>query len=269
MSSVETPFTRLRLPLLSVALTLLLGACAQSPTTPQAAPTVVTTPVPPDTSALLRAPAITPPVAKKVDYSVASPHGGRNDPYYWLRDDTRSKPEVLDHLRAEHAYFEARFAPLQPLNQQLFEEMRARIKEDDASVPTFEDGYWYYTRFAAGMQYPIFVRREGAMESPEEVILDGNERASGKSYYQTASLVVSEDGRIMAVAEDFVGRREYTLRFKDLTTGQWLKDEIADVDDALIFADDNRTVFYVEKDTQTLLPFRVKRHRLVSRWLMR
>lgn len=263
MSAHATPFAHLRLPALSFALTLLLGACAQAPTTPEAAPVAVAAPaLPPDTSAVLPAPAITPPVARKVDYAVPSPHGARNDPYYWLRDDTRSKPEVLDHLRAEHAYFEARFAPMQGLKQKLFEEMRARIKEDDASVPTFEDGYWYSTRFATGQQYPIFVRRKGTLEAPEEVILDGNERAAGKSYYQAANLVVSEDGRIMGVAEDFVGRREYTLRFKDLTTGQWLEDEIVNVDASLVFADDNRTVFYVEKDPQTLLPFRVKRHRL-------
>ncbi len=263
MSVHETPFARLRLPALSFALTLLLGACAQAPTTPEAVPAAVTAPaLPPDTSAALPAPAITPPVAKKVDFAVPGPHGARNDPYYWLRDDTRSKPEVLDHLRAEHAYFEARFAPMQGLKQKLFEEMRARIKEDDSSVPTFEDGYWYSTRFATGQQYPIFVRRKGTLEAPEEVILDGNEHAAGKSYYQAANLVVSEDGRIMGVAEDFVGRREYTLRFKDLTTGQWLPDEIVNVDASLVFADDNRTVFFVEKDPQTLLPFRVKRHRL-------
>lgn len=263
MSAHETPFARLRLPALSFALTLLLGACAQAPTTPDAAPVAVSTPaLPPDTSTALPTPAITPPIARKVDYAVPGPHGARNDPYYWLRDDSRSKPEVLDHLRAEHAYFEARFAPMQGLKQKLFEEMRARIKEDDASVPTFEDGYWYSTRFATGQQYPIFVRRKGTLEAPEEVILDGNERAAGKSYYQAANLVVSENGRIMGVAEDYVGRREYTLRFKDLTTGQWLKDEISDVDASLVFADDNQTVFFVEKDKQTLLPFRVKRHRL-------
>ncbi|MCB1643718.1 MAG: S9 family peptidase, partial [Xanthomonadales bacterium] len=143
---------------------------------------------------------------------------------------------------------------------------RGRIKEDDAEVPTFEDGYWYYTRFEEGHQYPIFARRLGSLEAEEQVILDANERAEGHGYYQPANVIVSEDGRIMAVAEDTVGRREYVIRFRDLQTGQWLPDEIADVSGQIVFANDNKTVFVVEKDPTTLLPFRVKRHVLGQPW---
>lgn len=241
----------------ALLLTALLGACAPAPERPEAATAAAT---PPDTSKALTLPAQLPPLAAKHEYSVPGPRGGRADPYFWLRDDTRSKPEVLDHLKAEHAYFTASFTELRPLQQRLFEEMRARIKEDDASVPTLEDGYWYYTRFETGKQYPIHARRRGSMDAPEQVMLDGNARAAGHSYYQAANVTVSEDGRIMAVAEDFVGRREYTIRFMNLDTGAWLADEISDVSGDLVFADDNRTVFVVEKDKTTLLPFRVKRH---------
>lgn len=245
----------------ALALTLALAGCASAPPSPPsvAAPAVLAA-TPPDTAQSLPPPAITPPTAAQIAHTVSGPAGSRNDPYFWLRDDTRSKPEVLNHLKAEHAYFEARFAPLLPLKQRLFEEMRARIKEDDASVPVLEDGYWYYTRYATGQQYPIYARRKGSMEAAEEIILDGNERAQGHNYYQAASLTVSENGQIMAVAEDTVGRREYVVRFKDLSSGKWLPDEISDVDAAIAFADDNRTVFVVEKDPVTLLPFRVKRH---------
>lgn len=241
----------------ALLLTLMLGACAQAPQRPEATTAAAT---PPDTSQALTLPAQLPPVAAKRDYSVPGPRGGRPDPYFWLRDDSRSKPEVLDHLKAEHAYFSASFTELRPLQQRLFEEMRARIKEDDANVPTLEDGYWYYTRFETGKQYPIHARRRGSMDAPEQIMLDGNARAEGHSYYQAGNVTVSEDGKIMAVAEDFVGRREYTIRFMNLDTGAWLTDEISDVSGDLVFANDNQTVFVVEKDKTTLLPYRVKRH---------
>lgn len=252
-------------PLSYALLIALLAGC--EPSTPPApavqAPTAQVAPaLPPDTSAVLPAPAIAPPVAKRVDFTVKSPAGDRIDPYHWLRDDTRSKPEVLDHLRAEDAYFEARFAPLVPLKDTLFQEMRARIKEDDSSVPEFEDGYWYYTRFETGRQYPIFARRKGSMDAPEEITLNGNERAEGHDYYQAANVVFSEDGTLMAVAEDTVGRREYTVRFKNMASGEWLPDVIEDVEASIVFADDPKVVYLVEKDKTTLLPFRIKRHTL-------
>lgn len=252
---------------LALLLTGLLAACASAPERAAPAPAVAPAPapaLPPDTSAVLPPPALAAPIAQRVPYLVPSPNGDRQDEYFWLRDDTRSQAAVLDHLKAEQAYFEAGFAPLQPLKDRLFQEMRARIQEDDASVPVLEDGYWYSVRYASGQQYPIHVRRKGSLSAPEQVILDGNERAQGHPFYQAANVVVSENGRIMAVAEDTVGRRSYVVRFKDLASGRWLPDEVAGVDSAVVFANDNRTVFVVEKDPTTLLPFRVKRHVLGS-----
>jgi len=248
-----------RIALLVVAI-LAIGACART-----ASREIAVVPAPaiaPSTAPLLPSPALAAPTAPKRDHPVSGPAGDRNDPYYWLRDDTRSKPEVLDHLRAEHAYFEAGFAPLKALQQRLFAEIRARVKEDDSSVPVFDDGYWYYRRFETGQQYPIIARRKANMTAPEQIILNGNERASGHSFYQIGGTEVSEDGSILAVAEDFIGRREYVLRFKNLTSGQWLAEEIRGTSGDVVFADDNRTIYVVDKDPTTLLPFRVRRHML-------
>ncbi len=233
-------------------LSLGLSACLQTPERAAPAPALAAPGLP--------LPALAPPVAKRIDHRMTEHGNERNDPYFWMRDDTRTQPAVLDHLRAEHAYFEAGFAPLRPLQQRLTAELRARVKEDDSSVPVFEDGWWYYTRFENGRQYPIEARRKGSMDAPEEILIDGNERAVGHNFYQLANTAVSEDGRILGVAEDIVGRREYTVRFKDLASGQWLADEIPAVGPAIVFADDNRTVYVVEEDKTTLLPYQIKRH---------
>lgn len=202
------------------------------------------------------------PVAEKRDHAVASPFGVRNDPYYWLRDDTRKDPAVLKHLRAENAYADAWFNEVAPLRKALFNELKARIQEDDASVPVKDHGWWYYRRFAAGQQYGIYARRRGTMASPEQVLVDGNARAAGKGFWQLGDFAVSPDGRWLAVAEDTVGRRQYTLRFRDLVEDRWLDETIENVDPALAFASDNTTLVYVLKDPVTLLPYRVMRHRL-------
>ncbi len=217
---------------------------------------------PVDTSQLLPPPAMAAPTAPQQPHQVAGPRGPRSDPYYWLRDDSRSRPEVLAHLRAEQAYFDAALAPLRPLQQRLLAEIRSRVQEDDCGVPAYSDGYWYYRRFERGQQYPLHARRRGSMDAPEEILLDGNERARGHGYYHAAAVVVSEDGGTMAVAEDTVGRYLHTLRFKDLGRGAWLPDEIHGAAPDIVFANDHRTVFSVEKDPLTLRPFRVRRHRL-------
>ncbi len=115
-----------------------------------------------------------------------SPHGTRNDPYYWLRDDTRKDNDVLAYLEAENAYTKAILAPAKPLEDTLFDELKARVKEDDASVPALDDGYWYYTRFETGKQYPIYARKKGTQQAEEQILLDGNELAKGHSYYAVA-----------------------------------------------------------------------------------
>ena len=202
------------------------------------------------------------PVASIRPHTVASPHGARTDPYYWLRDDTRQDPEVLAYLNAENAYKEQQLAAIKPLENKLYGEIIARLKQDDATVPYRKHGFWYYARFEPGKEHPIFARRKGSPDAPEEVLLDANERALGTDYYQIGSVEVSPNSERLAFSEDTVGRREYRLCFKNLGSGEILKDLISGVESDIAWANDNATVLYVEKDPETLLGLYVKKHRL-------
>lgn len=201
-----------------------------------------------------------PPVAAKKPFQVTSPHGARDDEYYWLRDDTRKNAEMLAYLNAENAYADAVLAPLKPLEETLYKEIVGRIKQDDASVPYLKRGYWYYTRFEAGGDYAIVARRKGSMAAPEEVMLDQPAMAKGHGFFQTAGRLVSPDNRLLAFGLDTVGRRQFVLRVKDLATGQMLADEIPNVQAGFAWAADSRTILYIEKDPVTLLGKRVKAH---------
>ena len=207
----------------------------------------------------------TPPQAEIRPHVVASPHGNRVDPYYWLRDDERSDPAVRTYLEAENAYKERRLAG--PLREVLYREIVGRLKQDDASVPYFKDGYWYYTRFETGKEHPIFARRKITLEAPEEIVIDGNERAArgraaGHEFYQLGAAEVSPNGEWLAFCEDFVGRRQYELRFKNLRTREVFESPISNVEPDLAWANDNATLLYVEKDPETLLGLHVKKHAL-------
>ncbi len=201
-----------------------------------------------------------PPIADIRPHAVTSPQGVRSDPYYWLRDDERTHPEVLGYLQAENAYRERRMRAVKPLEEALYEEIVARIKQDDATVPFRKQGYWYYTRFEPGKEHPIFARRKGALDAPEEILLDANALAQGHDYYRIDSLEVSPDNAWLAFCEDTVGRRQYTLRFKNLSSGEFAGVAIPDVEDDLAWAADGRTLLYVEKDKDTLLGLYVKKH---------
>ena len=203
--------------------------------------------------------AAAPPIAARRPHEVVSPHGTRHDPYYWLRDDARTDPDVLAYLAAENAHTTAVLAPVAGLEEQLFAELRARIKEDDSSVPVFDRGYWYYSRFEAGKQYPIYARKRGTLDAPEQVMLDGNALATGHAFYKIGSYSVSPDGRLIAWAEDTVGRNQFVLRIKDLETGVEHPDTASNISGALAWASDNRTLFYGGKDEVTLRADRVSR----------
>ncbi|HEY4175187.1 MAG TPA: S9 family peptidase [Kofleriaceae bacterium] len=203
-----------------------------------------------------------PPVAPRREHAVVSPHGTRSDPYYWLRDDKREDTDVLAYLNAENAYTNEMLAPVRGLEETLFAEMRARMKEDDATVPTLDRGYWYYARYETGKQYPIYARRAGTMQAPEELLLDGNALAHGHAFYKVGTYDVSPDGRMLAWAEDTVGRNQFTLRVKDLTTGLMLPDTAEKMGPSLEWANDNQTLFFVGKDDVTLRTDRVFRKRL-------
>ncbi|MGA2343650.1 MAG: S9 family peptidase [Steroidobacteraceae bacterium] len=208
-----------------------------------------------------------PPRAALHPHIIASPHGGRADPYYWLRDDERRDPAVRAYLTAENAYKERRLAPVAALRDTLYNEIVGRLKPDDASVPYFKDGFWYYSRYEAGREHPVFARRRSSLQEPEEIILDCNERAAagraaGHDYYQLGAIEISPNARWLALCEDFVGRRQYELRFRDLESGEILGEAITNVESDVAWANDNATVLYVEKDAETLLGIYVKKHRV-------
>ncbi len=205
----------------------------------------------------------TPPPAEVRPYPVASPHGVRVDPFYWLRDDERRSPAVRAYLEAENAYKERHLSG--GLREALYAEIVARLKPDDASVPYLKDGYWYYTRFETGKEHPIFARRKTSLQAPEEIVLDGNERAAraraaGHEFYQIGTAEVSPNGEWLAFCEDFIGRRQYELRFKNLRTQEVFEHSIGNVESDVAWANDNATVLYVEKDPETLLGLYVKKH---------
>ncbi len=192
-----------------------------------------------------------------------APHGAvRNDEYYWLRDDTRQNPEMLAYLTSENAYTDAVMAPLTGVKETLYQEIIGRIQQDDSSVPYLRHGYWYYTRFEQGKDYPIVARRKLSMSAPEEVLLDENQLAEGKPYFQIGDWEVSPDNQWLAYLEDSVGRRQYTLRVKHLTNGEVLADTVTGLSNDVVWANDNRTLWYVENDPVTLLTKRVKAHRV-------
>ena len=199
------------------------------------------------------------PVAKRVAHKLVAHGHERTDPYFWLNQ--RTDPEVLQYLEAENAYLEAFMAPITALREELFREIIGRIKQDDQTVPYPENGFVYFTRYSEGKEYPVYCRRpEG--NNTEEVLLDLNILSADHSFYEVGHRSISPDNRYLAFGEDTVGRRVYTLRFKDLVTGNFLPDTIPFSNGEAAWASDNRHVFYTRKDPQTLRGERIMRHAL-------
>lgn len=199
-----------------------------------------------------------PPVAKAVPHRLEKHGHVRVDNYYWLRE--RDNPEVIRYLEAENAYTAAMMAHTVDLQERLFREFKARIKQTDISVPFLRDGYYYYTRTEEGRNYPIYCRKKGSLDVAEEVLLDVNTVAEGHKFCSVLSPAVSPGQDLMAYAVDTVGRRFYTIRFKNLATGEILPDVIPNVTGNIAWANDNRTVFYAKQDPVTLRSHRIYRH---------
>ncbi|MGY3885941.1 S9 family peptidase [Aeromonas aquatica] len=211
------------------------------------------------TSDTITPPAILPPVAAKHPHTLKKHGDVRVDNYYWLRDDERQKPEVLDYLKAENAYTEAMLKPTQPLREQLYQEMVARIPQQDESVPYVKNGYRYQTRYEPGKEYGIYSRTKLG-EKEASLMLDSNQRAEGHEFYALGALEVSRNNRWLAVAEDLLSRRQYQIQFLDLESGNWAGDTLENTSGNLVWANDSKTVFYVRKHPKTLLPYQVYRH---------
>ena len=202
----------------------------------------------------------TPPVAAERPAAVQSPHGARHDEYFWLRDDERAHPDVLAYLAAENAYREAALARLKPLEDRLYAEILGRIRQDDATVPYRYRDHWYYRRYDLGDEYPVYARKAGSLAAEEQVLLDLRELSRGHDFYEIGEFEASPDNRLLAYTEDAVGRRQFQLRFKDIATGRLLDDVVSNVEEGMAWTADSRAVLYVEKDPQTLLGLRVRKH---------
>ncbi|MDB5234582.1 MAG: protease 2 [Hymenobacter sp.] len=182
----------------------------------------------------------------------------RTDNYYWLNQPT--SPEVLQYLNDENSYYDKQMAGAQATQQKLIAEIKGRIKQEDASVPYRDNGYLYYSRFDQGAEYPVYCRKKGSSAGNEEVLINVNDLGLGRSYYQIGDWAVSDNNQMLAYTADTVSRRLYTLRFKNIATGQLYPEKIYNTGGEVVWAADNKTVFYTKKDVTTLLPYQVYRH---------
>ncbi|MDT8416801.1 MAG: S9 family peptidase [Lutibacter sp.] len=201
---------------------------------------------------------ILPPKAKKIEKKLEIHGDVRIDNYYWLND--RENPEVIDYLNIENAYYEAKTAHTKQFQEDLFEEMKSRIKEDDESVPYKRKNYYYITRFTKGNQYPIYSRKKESLETPEQIMFDVNELGKGFNYFKLAGLSISPNNELAVYGVDTVGRRQYTLQFKNLETGELFPEKIENTTGGGAWASDNKTVFYTLQNPKTLRSEKIFRH---------
>ena len=211
------------------------------------------------------------PDAEKIPEELVNHDTTRIDNYYWMRLSDEQKnaetpdeqtQKVLDYLNAENEYSEQVLADTKVLADKLFEEMKGRIKEDDESVPYLDNGYYYFTRYLEGKEYPLYYRRERTLAADEELLLDVNKIAEGKDYCSVTGLSVRPDNKILAYGTDFVSRRRYTVHFMNIETGEMLPDIIENTTGRVTWAADSETCFYTGKDYETLRAERIMRHKL-------
>ena len=201
-----------------------------------------------------------PPIAKKIPKELLIHDDLRIDNYYWLNE--RENPEVIQYLEKENAYCDVMTAHTKGFQEELFQEMKARIKEDDESVPYKYNGYWYIVKYEIGKDYPIYTRKKQELSATEELLFDCNEMAIGHDYFKMVGLSVSPDNKLIAFGLDLVGRREYTLKVKNLDTGEILKDSIDNTTGTAAWANDNATIFYTKKNPITLRSESIMKHLL-------
>lgn len=201
-----------------------------------------------------------PPVATRIEKQLTIHGDTRLDFYYWMRD--RENPEVISYLNAENEYLSAKMAHTESLQQQLFEEMSNRIKQDERSAPFFDNGYYYYSRFEAGGEYPIFCRRKGSMDAPEEIIINVPVLAQNHVYFRVGSYAVSPDNSTLAYTVDTMGRRMHSIYLKDLRTGAISSTAIENAAGDIEWAADNETIFFTTVDPKTLRFDNVRRYNI-------
>ena len=208
---------------------------------------------------------LTAPIAEKKAKDLGLHGDSRIDEYYWLNDYFKKGPDstkVVEYLKAENAYLDTVMSGTKEFQKKLFNEMKGRIKEKDESVPVFRNGYYYYNRFEEGKEYYVHCRKKGSLDAAEEVLLNVNELSKGHDYFSAVGFNVSPDNKLMAYGVDTVSRREYTIYIKNLETGTLYKDAISLTTGGSEWANDNKTLFYSEKNPVTLLSEKIKRHTL-------
>ncbi|MFO7445598.1 MAG: S9 family peptidase [Ignavibacteriaceae bacterium] len=198
-----------------------------------------------------------PPKAEKIKKELIKDGHSRIDNYYWLNE--RENPKVIEYLEAENRYTKEVMKNTEPLQQKLYDEIVGRIKQTDESVPYKDNGYYYYTRYEEGQEYPVYCRKKESLDADEEILLNVNEMAKGYEYYQVTGLSVSPDNNYLAYGVDILSRRVYNIYIKDLRTGNILPDKLTGTSGSAAWANDNRSVFYTIKDA-ALRPYLVRKH---------
>lgn len=201
-----------------------------------------------------------PPVATIMPTELEKFGDLRIDNYFWLND--RENPEVIDYLNQENEYYQKMTAHTQEFQKELFEEMKARIKEQDESVPYLYNGYYYITRFETGKNYPIYSRKKGSLSAAEEILFDCNLLAEGQAYFKLGAMSISPDNKLALFSTDVIGRRIYTIQVKNLETNEILEDKIEKVTGSAVWANDNKTIFYSKQDEVTLRSDSIFKHKL-------
>jgi len=201
---------------------------------------------------------IEPPIAEKIEKKLEIHEDVRIDNYYWLNE--KENPKVIDHLKAENRYFEEKTKHTKEFQKELFLEMKSRIKEDDESVPYKKNNYFYITRFKKGQQYPIFSRKFKSLENEEEILFDANKLAEGHNYFRLTGLSVSPSNELVSFGIDTVSRRQYVLQFKNLKTGEIYPEKIENTTGCACWSSDNKTLFYTQKNPDTLRSEKIFRH---------
>ena len=199
------------------------------------------------------------PKAEKIEKILEIHHDKRVDNYFWMNE--RENPKIVEYLNNENAYCDFKMKDTEDLQEELFEEMKSRYKKDDESLPYFYNAYWYIVRYEDGKEYPIFTRKKESLDNVEEIILNANQLAEGKDFYDIGSIAVSPNNEIVAFSEDEVGRRIYTIRFKNLLNGAYLDDRIENCTGKAVWSEDNNFVFYIVKD-KSLRAYKVFRHKM-------
>lgn len=200
------------------------------------------------------------PIAKKQPHTMTTHGDVRVDNYYWLRDDQRESPEIIEYLTQENDYTKQQLEKGESLKKEIYDELFSRMKQDDESVPYNYNGYTYRSRVVAGKNYSIYERRPVNSQGEWVVLVDGNERAEGTEYYRMGALAISPDNTTLAIAEDHQGRNEFAVSFRKIDESEWQENALTNTSGNIVWANDNQTLFYVNKDKQTLLPYQVVRH---------